>query len=245
MTLRSLALAIGGLFLLSAGASAQTAVQLPTFNFFTTSTTVTVPDQGNTLMGSVNRSSSGNTTRGVPILGKIPGLNRGFKNTGIGSSTSASQMRVSATIIDLNELDEAVLAEAAARRMARGEALGGERFAGGGGSFDPALERRADFLSRHIGRGPPEAVAEAPKREAPSPEEIRRKNEAAKEARDAEAVAYFNKAEAAVADGKPGVAKIYYGMAAKRATGEFKEQVAARLSALTSGLGGKLAAGGM
>lgn len=244
MKLRNLALAIFGPLALAATCSAQTVVQLPTYNFFTTGTTVSVPDGGSTLLGGVSRSASGDSSRGVPLLGKVPGLNRPFKNSSIGSTMHASSMRASVTIIDLNELDEAVLAEAAARRMARGETLGGDRFVGGGPSFDPALERRADFLSRHIGRGPGETIAAVePKREAPSPEEIRKKNEAAKEARDAEAVACFEKAEAAVAEGKPGVAKIYYGMAAKRATGEFKAQIAARLEALTSGV--KLAAGGM
>lgn len=239
------AIAFIGISCLVATASAQTVVQLPTYNFFTTGTTVNVPDGGSALMGGVSRSSSGNTTRGVPLFGKVPYLNRPFKNSGIGSSISASSMRASVTIIDMNELDEAVLAEAAARRMARGETLGGDRFVGGAPSFDPAIDRRADFLARHVGHGPEEAVAAKPKRSAPSPEEIRRRNEAAKEVRDAEAITYFEKAEASVAEGKPGVAKIYYGMADKRATGEFKTQIASRLEALTSGLGSKLAAGGM
>jgi hypothetical protein len=212
-----------------------------------------VPDQGSTLLGSINRKSEGSVSRGVPVLGKVPFANRLFNNRGIGSNTSAHQMRVTATIINLDEYDEAVLSEAASRRMARGDTLPGERFAAGGvggipfggrTAFDPALENRAGFLAANVGRGPLAPVAEEPKREVPSPEDIRRKNEVAKDQRDAEAGAYFEKADAAVAEGKTGVAKIYFNMAAKRATGEFKTQVAARLDALNVGLDPRAAAGG-
>lgn len=233
-----------GVLILATSARAQTAVQLPSFGFTTVNTTVSVPDQGSALLGGISRSSEGSVSRGVPLLNKVPFVNRAFNNRAIGRDTSANQMRVHATIISLNELDEAVLAEAAARRSARGETVGGERFAGGGFggaafggrvALDPALDARANFLSRHVGRAPLEQPAQERERQAPSPEEIRRQTETAKEQRDAESVAYFEKAEAAVADGKSGVAKIYYSMAAKRATGEFKAQVFARLEALNGG----------
>ena len=253
MTVSRIALAVFSLLLLASPAAAQTVVQLPNFAFTTVNTTVTVPDQGHTLLGSVNRSREGSVTRGVPLLGKVPFVNRGFKNRGIGRDTSALQMRAHATIINLDELDEAVLNEAASRRLARGETLGAERFAAGGfggapfggrAPIDPVLDARAGFLARNVGRGPLEATPEEPKREPTSPEDIRRKNEAAKDQRDAEAVAYFEKAEAAVAEGKTGVAKIYFGMAAKRATGDFKSQVTERLDALNIGVDPRAAAGG-
>jgi hypothetical protein len=248
MTLSRLALAALGLLGFASAASAQqvaTTVQLPTFSFTTVNTTVMVPDQGSAFLGGVNRSSEGRVERGVPLLGSVPFLNRPFRNNAIGSNTSALQMRTVATIINLDELDEAVLAEAASRRLARGETVGGARLAGGGfggaafggrSTEDSAIERRADFLAHNVGRSTEDvARAEPPRKTAPSPEEIKRKNEAAQEARDAEAVAYFDKAESAIADGKAGVAKIYYGMAAKRATGDFKSQVAERLEALNAG----------
>jgi hypothetical protein len=253
MTLSRIAFSIFGIFLLASPAAAQTVVQLPNFAFTTVNTTVTVPDQGNALLGSVNRAREGSVSRGVPLLGKVPFVNRGFNNRGIGRDVSALQMRAHATIINLDELDEAVLNEAASRRLARGETLGADRFVAGGvggmpfggrSAIDPALDARASFLSRNVGRGPLEPAVEEPKREAPSPEEIRRKNEVAKEQRDTEAVSYFDKAEAAVAEGKTGVAKIYYGMAAKRATGDFKAQVTARLDALNVGVDPRASAGG-
>src|SRR5262245_49324472 len=118
----TLATAVLGCF--TTAAHAQTAVQLPSFSFTTVNTTVTVPDQGSALLGSVNRAREGSVSRGVPILGKVPFVNRGFNNRAIGRDVSALQMRVHATIINLDELDEAVLNEAAARRLSRGEAVG-------------------------------------------------------------------------------------------------------------------------
>ena len=47
-----------------------------------------------------------------------------------------------------------------------------------------------------------------------------------------EAADYFQRAQEAEAAGKAGVAKIYYQMAARRATGELREQVAAKLEAI-------------
>ena len=51
--------------------------------------------------------------------------------------------------------------------------------------------------------------------------------------RSAEAESYFAQARQAETDGKPGVAKIYYQMAARRASGDFKQQIQARLDALS------------
>ena len=50
--------------------------------------------------------------------------------------------------------------------------------------------------------------------------------------RSAEAESYFSQGRQAETDGKPGVAKIYYQMAARRASGDLKQQVQARLDAL-------------
>ncbi|MFP6648886.1 MAG: hypothetical protein VB817_05470, partial [Pirellulaceae bacterium] len=45
-----------------------TTIQLPTFNFTTVSTTVSVPDGGTVLLGGIKRLSEGRTERGVPML---------------------------------------------------------------------------------------------------------------------------------------------------------------------------------
>ena len=53
-----------------------TTVQLPTFSFVTVTTTVSVPDGGTVLLGGIKRLSEGRNEYGVPILDKIPYLNR-------------------------------------------------------------------------------------------------------------------------------------------------------------------------
>jgi len=83
-----------------------TTVQLPTFSFFTVQTTVSVPDGGGASLGGIGRAGDRSTTRGIGPL----------KNRGLASTRGASSMTVHARIIDNHELDEAVLAQADAKR---------------------------------------------------------------------------------------------------------------------------------
>lgn len=76
-----------------------TTVQLPTFNFTTVSTTVSVPDGGTVLLGGIKRLSEGRNERGVPLMSKIPYINRLFKNVGIGRDTQSLMMMVTPRII--------------------------------------------------------------------------------------------------------------------------------------------------
>jgi general secretion pathway protein D len=76
-----------------------TTVQLPTFNFTTVSTTVSVPDGGTVLLGGIKRLSEGRNERGVPMLNKLPYINRLFKNVGIGRDTQSLMMMVTPRII--------------------------------------------------------------------------------------------------------------------------------------------------
>lgn len=98
-----------------------TTIQLPTFNFTTVTTTVSVPDGGTVLLGGVKRlregrngggpggfllgggSSGGpppgNGATGVPILNKVPYINRLFKNVGIGRETQSLMLMVTPRII--------------------------------------------------------------------------------------------------------------------------------------------------
>ena len=119
-------------------------VQLPTFQVFSIGTTVVIPDRGSMYLGGVNRASFGSSTRGVPGFGKIPGVGRLFTNRGIGSEVSSAGVHASATIMDLEELDKSVLAEAAARR--------GVGSGYGGASTNPAVERKAAFISKHVAK---------------------------------------------------------------------------------------------
>ena len=73
--------------------------QLPTFAFVTVTTTVSVPDGGTVLLGGIKRLSEGRNEFGVPVLSKVPYVNRLFKNVGIGRSTSSLMMMVTPRII--------------------------------------------------------------------------------------------------------------------------------------------------
>ncbi len=86
--------------------NAGTTVQLPTFSYTSVMTTVSVPDGGTVLLGGIKRLSEGRNEFGVPILDKIPYLNRLFKNVGIGRETQSLLMMVTPRIIIQEEEEE-------------------------------------------------------------------------------------------------------------------------------------------
>jgi general secretion pathway protein D len=88
-----------------------TTVQLPTFSFVTVTTTVSVPDGGTVLLGGIKRLSEGRNEFGVPILSKIPYLNRLFKNASIGRETQSLMMMVTPRIIIQEEEEELILGQ--------------------------------------------------------------------------------------------------------------------------------------
>ncbi len=83
-----------------------TTVQLPTFSFVTVTTTVSVPDGGTVLLGGIKRLSEGRNEFGVPMLNKLPYINRLFKNVGIGRETQSLMMMVTPRIIIQEEEEE-------------------------------------------------------------------------------------------------------------------------------------------
>jgi general secretion pathway protein D len=83
-----------------------TTVQLPTFSFITVTTTVSVPDGGTVLLGGTKRLNEGRSEFGVPMLNKIPYINRLFKNVGIGRETQSLMMMVTPRIIIQEEEEE-------------------------------------------------------------------------------------------------------------------------------------------
>jgi general secretion pathway protein D len=83
-----------------------TTVQLPTFAYVSVTTTVSVPDGGTVLLGGIKRLSEGRNEFGVPILSKIPYINRLFKNVGIGRESSSLMMMVTPRIIIQEEEEE-------------------------------------------------------------------------------------------------------------------------------------------
>jgi general secretion pathway protein D len=86
-----------------------TTVQLPTFAFTTVTTTVSVPDGGTVLLGGIKRMSEGRNERGIPILSKLPYINRLFKNVGIGRTTNSLMMMVTPRIIIQEEEEDRLL----------------------------------------------------------------------------------------------------------------------------------------
>lgn len=83
-----------------------TTVQLPTVASFYVLTTVSVPDGGTVLLGGIKRLSEGRNEFGVPMLDKIPYINRLFKNVGVGRETQSLMMMVTPRIIIAEEEEE-------------------------------------------------------------------------------------------------------------------------------------------
>lgn len=86
-----------------------TTVQLPSFSQVNVQTTVSVPDGGTILLGGVKRLREGRNERGVPILSKVPYLNRLFRNVGIGRETQSLMLMVTPRIIIQEEEEEKLL----------------------------------------------------------------------------------------------------------------------------------------
>ncbi len=83
-----------------------TTVQLPTFQLISVSTTVSVPDGGTVLLGGIKRLREGRNEFGVPLIGKVPYLDRLFRNVGIGRETDSLMMMVTPHIIIQEEEEE-------------------------------------------------------------------------------------------------------------------------------------------
>ena len=90
-------------------ATSGTTVQLPTFSFTTVNTTVSVPDGGTILLGGIKRLTEGRNELGVPMLSKLPYINRLFTNVGIGRETQSLMMMVTPRIIIQEEEEEKLL----------------------------------------------------------------------------------------------------------------------------------------
>jgi len=89
--------------------SRGTTIQLPEFIFTTVTTTVSVPDGGTVLLGGIKRLREGRNEFGVPILSKIPYINRLFKNVGMGRTTDSLMLMVTPRIIIQEEEEDRLL----------------------------------------------------------------------------------------------------------------------------------------
>jgi general secretion pathway protein D len=87
-------------------ASTGVTVQQPSFAVIQVVTTVSVPDGGTVLLGGIKRLSEGRNEFGIPLLSKLPYINRLFKNVGIGRETDSLMMMVTPRIIIQEEEEE-------------------------------------------------------------------------------------------------------------------------------------------
>jgi general secretion pathway protein D len=76
-----------------------TTVQQPSFANTSVSTTVSVPDGGTILLGGIKRLRENRNEIGVPMLSKIPYVNRLFRNVGIGRDATSLMLMVTPRII--------------------------------------------------------------------------------------------------------------------------------------------------
>jgi len=222
-----------------------TTVQLPTFSFFSVPTTVSVPDRGSAYLGGIKRASSGRNEFGTPMLPFRP-----FKNTGIGSERSAGQMHVTARIHDFEAMDEYLLSQPTQTRPL--DPWSG-RVAQGSTTRSPAYATRTPAGQAPVAQLPPGAgsswqlspAASDPFAAAPigSVAQERARREQLLKEKNSEALKFYERGANAEKSGKANVAKIYYQMAARRAQGQLKTQVLARLDAIQRSQAGTTYAG--
>ena len=220
----SLILVLSGLGAGTASGQQSTTVQLPTYSFFSTNTTVTVPDRGSVYLGGVKRAASGMNEFGSPLSP--------FRNRSFGTERSASGAWVSVYVHDFEAMDEYLLSQPASsprfdaasssRRPQPAIAGWQPRGAGASAAANDVWKRRLDEAS--AGSGGPAAMSVA---------DLRAERLHVEQTRRQEAVKWYERGQGAEASGKPNVARVYYQMAARRATGELKDRIAARLEAVS------------
>ena len=233
-------------------AQQNVAVQLPTFEQFSISTTVVVPDRGSLYLGGVNRGgvNGGGVTgagRGNAQFGR--GVS-GWGPRGLGRSAVGGGLSIQATILDHQELDRAVLAEAARRRGATHDVLGRP-------VADAPRVRRSVMASATMSSGrmssgrmssgrmpsdrmPATTMARTRDGRNTLAPVRRRSTSAAGSARGgsaaeaSRAATYLDRAQRAEAKGQAEQAKIFYRRVVKHGDPTLKRQAEARLARLES-----------
>jgi hypothetical protein len=140
----------------------------------------------------------------------------------MGSERSANQVGVSVYIHDFEAMDEALLNQPTAY------------------SARTAAAKEADQWKRRMASGAPEPRGQTGK----SLDELKADNARKEQLRGGEVADLLARGEAAEASGKANVAKIYYQMASRRATGPQKDLADGRLRRLQTGSSVKLAKDG-
>jgi hypothetical protein len=212
--------AFGAILFVPAITSAQVrfgAVQLPTFNFFTVNTTVEVPDSGAGFVGGVGSGASGCSEQGIPGLGS-----RLFFN--VAGDRAGGGLSVSAEIHDFDAMDRQLLGADFDRHSSEEAAA------------DAAIVRKLPimlrpFVANRASQQSPLAVDAAG---GSSLADIRRQQTAEDSAAQSDAQRLFDQAVELQTAGKLGVAKVFYQMAARRATGDLKRRAQAAIIELST-----------
>jgi hypothetical protein len=202
-----------GLGAVSAWGQESTTVQLPTFSSFSTNATVSAPDRGSAYLGGVKRAASGRNEFGTPLLP--------FGNRSFGTERSVSGARVSVFIHDFEAMDRYLLNRPTPSRGLRVPLAG-----------PLAAYPKASPPAREIRQRRPDAATGSARLAGMSVAELRAERLREQRNRHEEALQWIERGRGAEAAGKANVARVYYQMAARGATGELQLQVAARLKAL-------------
>jgi hypothetical protein len=215
-----LALAMVGMGAAPAWAQPAVAVQLPTYSFFGINTTVSVPDRGSVYLGGVNRAQSGLNEARWPLLPFAP-----FRNRGLSTGASAAGASASVYIHDFEAMDP----------YWHGLPSSGPALASGDGPGVAGAKRsvpqRSALLGLHSVQPQPPATASRPL--VLSPAELARQQPLAPVDPQQEAENLFALGTEAQSQGNLGAAKVFYEMAARRATGELRTQILARLEVVS------------
>jgi hypothetical protein len=156
--------------------------------------------------GSALLGGAGRGAEGRAQFG-VPGVPGGTRATG--HERGATMANVQATVHDLNAMDERILGFTPER--ANGPA---------GKPRDRARKRLAEAQASSAGRAAP-GVADA-----------RRLHDAEQAQRNEEARGWFEQGLKAESSDKVGLARVYYRMAARQASGPLRQQIAERLERL-------------
>ncbi len=190
------------------GHTSAQVVQLPTFQFFGISTTVSVPDRGSISLGGDASSSMSGFDNGFPGLGQIPIAGRPFGDRAIASRTQTSGLSVSAYIHDFEAMDESLLREG--KLLTSLEA---------GNVAIPSAQHIRPMVRDSAGRT---SVAELRRQQT-----IDRTQTATSARRD------FDRARQLLAEGKTGVAKAYLQRAGKTTDPALRAEIAVVLRNLS------------
>jgi len=206
--MRAIVVLFALLVALFTGRTSAQVVQLPTFQFFGISTTVSVPDRGSISLGGDASSSMSGFDYGFPGLGQMPIAGRPFGHRAIASHTQTSGISVSAYIHDFEAMDESLLREG--RPLTSFES---------GNVGNPKVHNSRPMVRDSAGRM---SVAELRRLQSTN-----RTQMAASARRD------FDRARQLLAEGKTGVAKVYLQQAGKTTDPALRAEVTAILRGLS------------